>query len=226
MIGIIGALDMEVHALCEKLEDPETKTSGSLTFVSGKLGKQDVVLARAGVGKVNAAVCATAMITLYHPEEIINTGIAGAVSPDLTVGDAVVSTSFVQYDMDTTSIGDPLGYLSGLDIIEIPADLTVQSHLLFAAKSTGLHTVCGKVATGDTFVASKERKDRLRETFGADICEMEGGAIAQACYIAGVPFCALRVISDNANGDAQVDYPTFSADAAQKGVEVILAYLN
>ena len=104
MIGIIGALDIEIERLIAQMEAPVRREISGVPFVCGKLMGSDVVLARAGVGKVNAAVCAQAMALVYEPQLVINTGVSGALSPELRVGDVVVGTDVVQHDVDTLSL--------------------------------------------------------------------------------------------------------------------------
>jgi adenosylhomocysteine nucleosidase len=228
MIGIIGAMESEVVHLISEMKNKCETTICGITYYTGSLAGQEVVLARAGIGKVNAALCAQTMILKFNPTLILNTGVAGAISPDLSVGDMVVATALVQHDMDTTPVGDPLGLLTirGENIVEIPTCNTAREILATTAKESGVNVLCGIIATGDQFISTTSQKDRIREHFSAVACEMEGGAIAHACYGADVPCAVLRAISDTADGEAHVDYPTFVTAAAQKSAEVVLAFLS
>ena len=128
--------------------------------------------------------------------------------------------------MDTSPIGDPVGLLSGINIVHIPADPTLCGALAEAASSCGMKVQSGTVATGDQFISTTEQKMRIRDTFGAIACEMEGGAVGHVCYVNHVPFAVLRAISDGGDEAAQMDYPTFARMAAANSVRVLVTYLT
>ena len=226
MIGIIAAMNVEMESLRSHIENPVTETVGGVTYVSGRLEGQEVVTAVCGVGKVFAALCAQAMILRYRPECIINTGVAGTLTDRLSVGDIAVSTGVVQHDMDTSPIGDPLGLISGINKVVLPADEALAKKLTACASALGIKTLPGIVASGDQFVASAARKAFIVGQFDAIACEMEGAAVGQACYVNGVPFCVLRAISDSADGSSHMDYPAFARLAAEQSVRLLLAFLR
>lgn len=226
MIGIIAAMNVEMESLRSHIENPVTETVGGVTYVSGQLEGQEVVTAVCGVGKVFAALCAQAMILRYRPECIINTGVAGTLTDRLSVGDIAVSTGVVQHDMDTSPIGDPLGLISGINKVVLPADEALAKKLTACASALGIKTLPGIVASGDQFVASAARKAFIVGQFDAIACEMEGAAVGQACYVNGVPFCVLRAISDSADGSSHMDYPAFTRLAAEQSVRLLLAFLR
>ena len=226
MIGIIAAMNVEMESLRSHIENPVTETVGGVTYVSGRLEGQEVVTAVCGVGKVFAALCAQAMILRYRPECIINTGVAGTLTDRLSVGDIAVSTGVVQHDMDTTPIGDPLGLISGINKVVLPADEALARRLTACASALGIKTLPGIIASGDQFVASAARKAFIVGHFDAIACEMEGAAVGQACYVNGVPFCVLRAISDSADGSSHMDFPAFTRMAAEQSVRLLLAFLR
>ncbi len=228
MIGIIGAMESEVVTLISSMENRESECVCGITYERGRLCGQDVVVARAGIGKVNAAICAQTMLLRYAPTGVVNTGVAGALSPELGVGNCVVATHFAEHDMDTTPVGDPMGLIlvKGEQLTRIPADPTLGEGLAAAARRQGMRVLQGSVATGDQFIHTEAQKSAIRSNFDALACEMEGVAIAHACYGAGVPFCALRVISDTADGSAQVDYPTFVKGAAAASAAALMDFLS
>ena len=120
MIGIIGAMDVEMEALLSALEVSEKESISGVTFTRGRLWGRDAVLAVCGIGKVAAALCAEAMILRYKPDAVINIGVAGTLTDRLSIGDMAIGSAAVCHDMDTTAIGDPPGWISGLDRVEIP----------------------------------------------------------------------------------------------------------
>ena len=226
VIGIIGAMDAEVAALKSKMNIESTETVSGIEFCLGKLCGKDVVVAKCGVGKVFAAICAQTMILRYGVSAVINTGVAGTLSPELGVCDIAVSSACVQHDMDTSPLGDPVGLISGINVIELPASETLAQGVCRAANALGISCRMGVIASGDCFVSSKEKKAYITETFGAIACEMEGAAIAQVCYINKVSFVVIRAISDSADGSAEMDYGEFSRLAAARSAKVVRLLLE
>ena len=213
MIGIIAAMDVEMKSLRSFMTDTKTETVSGITFVSGTLEGKLVVTAVCGIGKVFAAMCAQTMILRYQPERIVNTGVA-------------ISSAVVQHDMDTSALGDPLGLISGVNKVQLPADSDLCGQLSACATVLGIRTETGVIASGDQFISSAERKDAIIKTFGAIACEMEGAAIGQVCYVNRVPFCVLRAISDSADGSSHMDYPTFVGMAAEQSVKLLRTFLK
>ena len=226
MIGIIGAMTIETAALCEALSEAKSECVSGITYTTGKLEGKDVVIATCGVGKVYAAICAQTMILRYHPDLLINTGVGGTLIPALGVGDIAVASALVQHDMDTSAIGDPVGLVSGINRIYFEADAEITGKMEACVEACGLSCARGVVASGDQFVASRERKEWIQSTFGAIACEMEGAAIAQVATVNALPFVVVRAISDSADGDATLDFPTFAARAAQNSVAVLRRFLT
>ena len=228
MIGIIGAMSSEVEALKARIENGTTETVSGIEFVSGKLCGKDVVVAQCGIGKVFAAICAQTMILRYGAKTLINTGVAGTLSDKIGILDFAISTSVVQHDMDTTAIGDAPGLISGINIVEIPAAKALCDRVITLACEQGNNALGGIIASGDQFINSQSRKAFIKDTFGAIACEMEGASIGQVCYVNGVDFVIIRCISDNASGEAEMEYPEMVKIAAVKSqrlVEAILYYL-
>lgn len=226
MIGIIGALDIELERLIGAMQGPVHREISGVPFTCGRLLGTDVVIARAGVGKVNAAVCAQTMALIYEPELIINSGVSGALSPDLRVGDVVIGTDVVQHDVDTTAMGDEPGFVSTVDRLSFPLDNFASTAIAAAAEELGIRAVRGRIASGDQFVASTERKEEIVRLFSAVTCEMEAGAIAHVCFLNRVPCAVIRCISDGGNEEAPMSYEEFLPLAAKNSSELTLAYLK
>ena len=225
-IGIIGAMESEVRELISRLDSPVTESFSGVDFHLGRLLGKQVVIARCGVGKVFAAICAEIMILKYSPALLVNTGVAGAIAPGIITGDVVVARRLVQHDMDTSPLGDPKGLISGINVIYFETDVRAKDILLAAATELEISASQGTIATGDRFVASREEKERLLSEFTASACEMEGGAVAQVAYVNKTPFIVIRAISDSADGSATVDYPTFLAEAAKNSAAMNLALVK
>lgn len=225
-IGIIGAMEPEVEAIIATLSEKESETVSGITFHTGKIGEKRVAVAKCGIGKVFAALCAEIMILKYAPSLLVNTGVGGALASGITTGDIVIASDLCQHDMDTSAIGDPKGLVSGINVIYFEADKRACEILLSVAKSLGLNARLGRIASGDKFIASKEDKDRIVNDFSADACEMEGCAIAQTAFVNGTPFAVVRAISDSADGEATMDYPTFLPLAAKNSTNLTLALVK
>ena len=225
-IGIIGAMEPEVEAIIATLEGRESETVSGITFHTGKIGEKRVAVAKCGIGKVFAALCAEIMILKFTPDLLVNTGVGGALASGITTGDIVIASDLCQHDMDTSAIGDPKGLVSGINMIFFEADKRANEILLTSAKSLGLNARLGRIASGDKFIASKEDKTRILTDFSADACEMEGCAIAQTAFVNGTPFAVVRAISDSADGEATMDYPTFLPLAASNSTNLTLALVK
>ena len=227
MIGIIGAMKIEISAIRELMQDTETKALGGIEFVSGTLHGRQIVTAVCGIGKVAAAMCAQAMILGYSPELIVNTGVGGTLTKDLSVGDIAVAESVVQHDMDTSPLGDEVGFISGINVINIPCDAKAVAKLIeCAADFEDVKTLKGVIASGDQFIADAGKKDFIAGNFSAIACEMEGAAIGQVCYTNGVPFAVVRAISDSADEEAHMSYAQFLPAAAANAAKMIEFMVN
>lgn len=222
-LGIIAAMTIEADLIKAAMTDTTAEEVSGITFVSGKLEKSEAVVAVCGIGKVFAAMCTQTMILRYAPDCIINTGVGGTLTDKLGIGDLAVSTAVVQHDMDTSPLGDPVGLISGINVIEMAADSVMVEKVCAICDQKGIRHHGGTIASGDQFIASREKKDWIVSTFSGIACEMEGAAVGQVCYVNKVPFVILRAISDSADGGACEDYPTFAKNAAKTSASVVLA---
>ena len=222
-IGIIGAIEEEINGLVAKLDDVRECSVGGCTFYQGSVDGHSVVVGMSGMGKVYAAMCAQAMILQYAPDAILNIGMAGAVSEELKIGDVVIPTDEIQHDYDVTALGLPLGTLYECNIANFPCDAEIMTLIGQACAVKNLPVVYGTSASGDQFVEGMEKKHWLTENFGAIICEMEGGAIAQVCYTNEVPFATYRLISDIASGS---EFAANMQDVARQSAELAYGFLK
>ena len=226
MLGIIGAMDVEVDMLKSMLEDTETQLISGVEFVKGTLHGKKVVAARCGVGKVNAAICAQSMILKYAPDTIINIGVGGSLSNLLNIGDVAIADFVVQSDVDTSPLGDPIGFISTINIIKIPCSRRVTDLLCECSDKLGLCSVRGTISTSDAFIADSRKKDWLVSNFDAIACEMEGASIGHVCHVNNVEFGVLRAVSDKADGSSHMDYGQFCAMAAKNSTAIICEYIK
>jgi adenosylhomocysteine nucleosidase len=234
-LGIMSAMVEEIDALIGALDPGVVHHEvGRRTYHVGTMRGAPVVLVFSRIGKVAAASTATELISRFKIERLIFTGVAGALSAELAVGDVVVATSLTQHDMDASPIF-PRYEVPLLGISDFPSDAAIEAALAAAATryiAEGLagdvseatrtafqmhrptvHT--GQVLSGDQFIADAATLSRLREAFPRALCvEMEGAAVAQVCYEHEMPFGVIRTISDTADDSAATDFPRFLTEIA------------
>ncbi|WP_066705110.1 5'-methylthioadenosine/adenosylhomocysteine nucleosidase [Curvibacter delicatus] len=233
--AILSALAEEQQGLLDLLHQPRCVTRAGREFWQGELHGQPVVLALSRIGKVAAATTATTLIEAFGAQRLVFTGVAGGVGPDVQVGDVVVATEFVQHDMDASPIF-PRYQIPLYGRERFACDIAL-SALLSGAARAGLVRLEGQfdvesgrseravhhglIASGDRFVSAAEEARRLH----ADLSdaghpplavEMEGAAVAQVCHDYGIPFAAMRTISDRADDSAHVDFPKFVTEVASR----------
>jgi len=219
MIGIIGAMEIETRGIKNLMCDVHEEKYASITFSTGKIHGKAVVCAMCNPGKINAAACAQIMIMKYSPEIIINSGVAGSLSDELSILDVAVATSCVQHDFDTSALGSPKGMVEGVNMINFECSKKAVDTLLSACSEAKT----GVIASGDIFVSGEAAKKEISNTFNAIACEMEGGAIGHICYINNVDYGVLRVISDGAD---EMDFNTFKVKASEKSIEIMNQFIR
>ena len=217
-IGIIGAMHSEVVTIKDAMENKKTSTIAGMEYCEGKLDGVDVIVVQCGIGKVNAGICAQVLINSFGAECVVNTGVAGSLDARIDIGDIVVAVDAVQHDFDLTPWGYPPGKLAEVDVVAFPTDEKMRTAAVNAVKESfpEIHVFEGRVCTGDQFIASKKDKERIIETFNGICCEMEGGSIAQVCYLNRVPFVIIRAISDKADDSDEVAFFEFEEAAAKR----------
>ena len=225
-IGIIAAMQMEAEALKKKITDAREETVSGLTFTEGTLAGVSVVLAVCGEGKVNAAICAEAMILRYSVDLLLNTGVAGNLSDTLNVGDVAVASDTVEHDYDLSPLGYEPGMVLGVNSIHVPCDERAVQLIDEVMNDLGIRHLVGTVASGDQFISGKDLKEQIVSRFGAIACEMEGAAIGHVAALNGVGFAVIRAISDNADGSAPENFGAFAAAAAENSVKVTEEFLR
>ena len=226
MIGIICAMKIELEKIKENATDCKTVHSGSFEYTTGMIYGKHIVMCVCGVGKVYAALCAHTMIMSFSPDLIINVGVAGNLSKELNIGDIAIADSLVQHDMDTTALGDPPGFISGIDKVYFDTDKKAVKTIGDICKELGVKYLAGTIATGDKFIADMKDKDRIVACFNAIACDMEGAAIAQACYIGNTLFAAIRAISDDADGKSPRDFGEFCRISAHNCANVVKEFIE
>jgi adenosylhomocysteine nucleosidase len=234
-IAIVGAMQQELAGLKQALQNTHTIKLGSRQVTSGTWHGQPVVLALSHIGKVAAATTATALIERFDVTALVFTGVAGGLGQGVNVGDMVVATEFLQHDMDASPLF-PAYEVPMYGRAHFPTDLHLTHSLKSAAQDIlktpaqwidmevmrELHVHApkvhaGLVVSGDRFVSTtSECKDLQQRQPKALAVEMEGAAVAQVCFDYGVPFAAVRTISDRADDSATVDFSRFIHEVASR----------
>ena len=187
-LGIIAAMSIEAEQIIAAMTEKTTEKVGGILYTVGKIGKTELIVVVCGIGKVFAAMCTQAMIVRFAPDAIVNTGVGGTLTKELTIGDACISAAVVQHDMDTSPLGDPVGLISGINMVHIPADEALGKKIAALCEEEGIHAIRGIIASGDQFIADSAVKERIVTSFGGQVCEMEGASVGQVCYVNQVPF--------------------------------------
>ena len=227
MIGVIGAMPVEVAPLISRMQGVECRTVSGRIFHRGRLCGCDAVVVQGGVGKVNAAMSAEAMILEYRPDLIVNVGVAGALTDVLEIGDIAVARDLVQYDVDSTALGDPPGFVSTVERVDFPcAAWAVEGIARSVAHTAGLKARVVRIASGDRFNDDPQTARLIVETFGADACEMEAGPIAQVCFVNGVDCAVIRAISDTTAGSHNREYGLCRDAAADAAARALMAFME
>ena len=224
--GIIGAMDEEVTSLKAAIKNPKTTTVADMVFYEGKLDGADVVVVQCGMGKVNAGICANTLINDFGCTRVIDTGVAGSLDAQIDIGDIVVSTDAVQHDFTVEAIGFQKGEIPYTGLYAFPADESMRKAAVEAVRAAApeISVFEGRVCSGDQFVSSKEQRNKIITDFGGMCCEMEGGAIAQACYLNHTPFVIIRAVSDKADESEELSYEEFK-EAAAKHCAAVVRYM-
>jgi len=226
MIGIIAAMDSEVRDVKLAMAEGIEIYHGGMTFFKGKLHQKEVVAVKSGVGKVNAAMCTQILIDVFKVNTIIHVGVAGAVHPDLEIGDIVISEDSCQYDMDARAFGHPRGEIPNMDITFFKADPVLIKLAVAAAEELGASYRVGRVMTADLGVDSNQLKEELREEFGGLCVEMEGAAVGQVAMLNQVPYLVIRSMSDKADSDLTNDYKANLEASIKNGVAIVLSMVS
>jgi adenosylhomocysteine nucleosidase len=213
MLAVIGAMDQEVTLLRSAMTVTGEAKHAGITVTRGDFKGTEIALAQCGVGKVNAAICTQMLIDLYRPGALIFSGVAGGLLPNMRVGDQIIASHLIQFDVDLTAFGRRHGELPNADRM-IQSDPTLMQQAAdafdetFADDANGPSLMIGTVVSGDRFVQDSETLRWLQREFAALATEMEGAAVGYTCQINKLPFVIVRGLTDTADNDAADDFST------------------
>jgi adenosylhomocysteine nucleosidase len=240
LTAVIGAFELEVEVLKAQLEGRRERVVEGLRVYTGRLGGRRVVLVPSGIGKVNAAMTTTLVLEHFRPAQVLFTGIAGGMNPDLQPGDLVVGTRLVHHDygrqtpegFESRPTKNPYNFAD--NPVYFPADSALKLLAAYVVPKVRFESIGNRsprviadtIVTGDVFLADTKRNRELRQRFGADAVEMEGAAVAQICYQQRVPFLVIRSLSDNGDDSATLDFQKYGAVAARNSAALVRAILE
>ncbi|MCS7459410.1 5'-methylthioadenosine/adenosylhomocysteine nucleosidase [Paenibacillus doosanensis] len=221
-IGVIGAMKEEIELFVQHMQQVRDSEKAKIHFREGSFHGKTIVLCKSGVGKVNAAVTTQVLIDTYGVDAIIFTGVAGAVDPELNVGDIVVGSESMQHDMDVTALGFPRGTIPYEETSLFASDDKLRELAVHAGQELFDGRVkAGRVLSGDQFIASRETVSRLYTELQGACTEMEGAAVAQVCSMNGIPHVVIRSMSDKADGSAHVNFAEFTVQASENSYAIV-----
>mgnify|MGYP005984910747 CR=1 FL=1 len=220
-LAIMGAMQEEIEPLLAHFENVNIVEYANNKYYEVSYNGLDIVIAYSKIGKVFASLTASTMIEKFGCDTLLFSGVAGAINPELKIGDLIIADKLCQHDLDITAFGHPHGYVP-----EGKVYVETSEHLRQIAKkvasSNDMKVIEGTIATGDQFVHSTQRKEFIESTFKADALEMEGASVAVVCDALDVPFFILRAISDSADMDAGFDFDEFLKSSAKNSAEYIM----
>jgi len=224
-LAIMGAMPEEIAPILEKLGEYKTTNYAGNSYYEASYSGVNLVIAYSKIGKVFSTLTATTLCEHFGAQKLLFSGVAGAVSPKLKVGDLIVATKLAQHDLDITAFGHPFGYVPE-GAVFVKADKEMIALSKEVAKEMNKSVQEGIIATGDQFVDNEERKNWIGETFGADALEMEGASVAVVCDALDVPFFILRAISDAADMDASFSFDEFLETSAVESAEFVMRMVD
>ncbi len=237
--ALLGAFDAEVTLVKQAVRHPRVQVLNGISFTTGRIGTNRVVVAETGIGKANAAMTTAFVLAYFRPSRVLFTGIAGGVNPDLQPGDIVLGREVAHHDYGSvtmnlqptkqtrnsiTKADNPLYFKADSSLLQRAERLSKTiSFEPIPVTSRPPTVIVGTIVTGDVFVSSEEKVAQLRRDFHADATEMEGASVAQVCFQEQVPCLVIRSLSDKANGNARQDMRTFFGIAARNSAQLVIA---
>ncbi|WP_353094353.1 5'-methylthioadenosine/adenosylhomocysteine nucleosidase [Tissierella praeacuta] len=223
-IGIMGAMELEIKLLKDKLNMDKKENIAGFNFYIGSLYGKNIILTCCGVGKVNAASCTQILIDRFSVDGIINTGIAGGLHERVKICDVVISNNVTHHDVNKSQMEKSFPYRNCFKADEKLIETAINACELHKSENWNYHI--GRIISGEDFIGDSEIKRDLIRDYSPHCVEMEGSAIGHVAHINNIPFVVIRSISDNADNDASNSYNEFETTAANKSAEIVLSMLK
>lgn len=228
MIGIIGAMDIEIEGYLELISEKSQTLAGPFIFYTGKLHSKKVVIVKCGIGKVCASSCTSVLIDRFKPSSVINTGVAGGTLKKLGMkrGDIVIATDTVHHDVNVMNFGYEDGQLPDQPRF-FKCDESISRALSTICKDKlNVNVFSGRIASADRFVCKNEDSEDIIKRFAPAAIDMESASIGQVCTMFNVPYAIIRSISDSADDDANDSYEEFALKAAKNAITLASEYIK
>ena len=225
MTLVLGALDAEIAEITREMDDVRAESWCGFSVRVGRAGGHEVAVARSGVGKSLSALLCQHRVDTIHPDRIIVTGLAGALTPDLSIGDTVVARDCLQHDMDATAFGFAPGEIPYSPFRILECDRKMVDIAATIEPLDGAARV-GRILTGDQFITDAAVRDCLHRELDADAVEMEGASVAVVAAVNEVPFLLIRTISDLADGTAPHDFAELVTYASRNSYHYLTSILD
>ena len=216
MIGIIGAMELEIEKLISDLENKKIEKIDFLEFYTGILYSKEVVIVKSNEGKVNSAVATQLLISNFDISYILNVGVAGALDENLKIYDVAISKDTVEFDQDVTALGYKKGYTFGLELIYVDAYTKVAEQISKTCDRLSFRSKIGTIISSDKFIVDEKEKSILKSEFNAIAVDMESASINHVAKLNNIPFVAIRVISDSGNNVEYVKFANKAVDNISK----------
>lgn len=220
-LAIMGAMEEEIEPLLAYFDKVNVVEFANNKYYEVNYKGLDIVIAYSKIGKVFASLTATTMIEKFSCDTLLFSGVAGAINPNLHIGDLIIADKLCQHDLDITAFGHPNGFVPGGKVF-VETTKFLRDIAKKVATQNNLKVIEGTIATGDQFVHSTERKDFIQSSFKADALEMEGASVAVVCDALNIPFFILRAISDSADMDAGFDFDEFLKSSAKNSADYLI----
>ncbi len=226
-IGIIAAMEEEMNAIKDVMEEIKQIEIYELVFIEGKINNKECILVKSGIGKVNSSRTTQILLDKFEIKYVINVGSACAANDELEIGDIIIGNKLVQHDFDITAFGHKKGYISNIgEYIKSDEKLIKELKIKISKLSNVNYKIkIGTIASGDIFCTGESMKRKINSKFGADAIEMEGASIAQVCYLDKVPFIIIRSISDTTNGRNQITFEQYLELASKRCGELLKKFI-
>jgi adenosylhomocysteine/aminodeoxyfutalosine nucleosidase len=224
-IAIMGAMPEEIEPIIAKLDNLNVVEYAANKYYEGSFNGKDVVVAYSKIGKVFATLTATILIEKFGCGVVLFSGVAGAISDELKIGDLIIADGLCQHDLDITAFGHPYGYVPEGEVC-IPTTPRLREIAKKVASQKGINLKEGIIATGDQFIACSDKKNWICDTFKADALEMEGASVAVVCNALDIEYFILRAISDAADMDASFSFDEFLESSAKISADFILSMVD
>ena len=224
-LGLIFAMEEELSAFKKYIEIDKEYNIFDLTFIEGHYANLKLILAKCGVGKVNAARCSQILIDNMKVDALINVGVAGGLTDELSIGSLVVGEKLVQHDFDITAFNHEKGYIPDIGVYMNADDYLIKK-ALGASLKYNIPLFKGVISSGDIFCTDPKMADKIHQKFKALCTEMEGASVAQIAYLSHIPFLIIRSISDTPNNHNEKTYEEFLEESCAHVANYMLHFLE